>query len=55
VLLSYCLSSPVQSCSGCQIGFKPVINFGSYRGIARQAITTTTNSNFAAVRLASST
>jgi len=34
---------------------KPVINFRSHRGIARQAITTTTNSNFAAARLISST
>jgi len=35
---------------------KPVINFRSHRGIARQATTTTTNnSNFAAARLTSST
>ena len=35
---------------------KPVINFRSHRGIARQAITATTNNNnFAAVRLTSST
>ena len=35
---------------------KPAINFRSLRGIARQAITTTTNnSKFAAARLTSST
>jgi len=34
---------------------KPVINFRSHRGIARQDITTTTNNNFAAARLTSST
>ena len=35
---------------------KPAINFRSLRGIARQAIITTTNSNiFAAARLTSST
>jgi len=34
---------------------KPVINLRSHGGIARQAFTTTTNSNFAAARLTSST
>jgi len=34
---------------------KPVISFRSHRGIARQAITTAINSNFAAARLTSST
>ena len=34
---------------------KPAINFRNFRGIARQAITTTTNNyNFAAARLTSS-
>jgi len=34
---------------------KPAISFRSHGGIARQAITTTTHSNFAAARLTSST
>ena len=34
---------------------KPVVNFKSHRGIAREANTTTTNNNFAAARLTSST
>ena len=34
---------------------KPVINFRCQGGIARQAITTTTNSKFAEARLTSST
>ena len=34
---------------------KPVINCRSHGDIARQAITTTTNNNFAAARLTSST